>query len=140
MRCFWFLVFFTLLISCNDSNNKDAVLSENDTDAARNFIRAALDGRWDDAKKYMIPDSVNVQIIERASSRYQLQPKEERRSYRESTIRIFDSRQVNDSITIIHYSNTFKNARDSLKVVQQNGQWLIDLKYSLLPGNAYNNQ
>jgi hypothetical protein len=129
-----FLLVCTLaVVSCNNSGDQQNNTSENDADAARNFIRSALDGKWNDARKMMIQDSTNLQLIDRAESMYQMMEREEKRSYRESTIRIYESRQLSDSITIVHYSNTFKNQKDSLKVVRGKGQWLIDLKYSLLP-------
>jgi hypothetical protein len=123
-----------LLLSCNNTaEEKKVPASENDVDAARNFIRASLDGKWSEAKKFMVGDPVNVQLLETAESQYQTKGREEKRGYREASITLYDSRQVNDSTTIVKYANTFKNIKDSLKVVNTKGQWLIDLKYSLLP-------
>ena len=50
------LLLVCILSACSGREQKET--SENDLDAARNFIRSALDGRWDDARKYMIQDSV----------------------------------------------------------------------------------
>ena len=132
------LIFFVSLIvfSCSSTDDDPEISSENDADAARNFIRSALDGRWDDAKNFMLKDSINLQLLESTVERYHRQPKEEKRSYRESTIRFYNTREVSDSISIINYSNTYKNVRDSLKVIRTNGQWLIDLKYSLLASKS----
>jgi hypothetical protein len=46
-----------------------------------------------------------------------------------SSINMHQVSTVNDSVTIIIYSNSFKNDHDTLKVVKINGQWLVDLKY-----------
>jgi hypothetical protein len=127
------LVCTFFVLSCNNNGEQQVNTSENDADAARNFIRSALDGKWSDARKQMIQDSTNLQLLDRAESMYRMMEREEKRSYRESNIRIYEARQLSDSITIVHYSNTYKNQKDSLKVVRGNGQWLIDLKYSLLP-------
>jgi hypothetical protein len=139
MKMLWSLLFCFLLISCDNEEDKKDTISENDTDAARNFIRAALDGKWDNARKFMIQDSTNLQLLDRAESMYQSKEREVKRSYRESNIRFYDTRQVNDSTTVINYSNTYKNEKDSLKVIRINGQWLIDLKYSLLPTDSVSN-
>ena len=133
------LLVILLLVSCNSEDGKKEITSENDTDAARNFIRAALDGKWDDARRFMVQDSTNLELIDRAESMYQVSEREVKRSYRESSIRFYETRQVSDSITVINYSNTYKNEKDSLKVVKKNGQWLIDLKYSLLPIDSVSN-
>ncbi len=139
MKSSLFLFIALLFFSCNSNDENSELISENDADAARNFIRSALDGRWDDARKFMLQDSINLQLLERTVDMYHMQPKEEKRSYRESTIRFYNTREVSDSISIINYSNTYKNVRDSLKVVRTNGKWLIDLKYSLLASNAGEN-
>jgi len=34
---------------------------------------------------------------------------------------------------VVSYSNSFKKIVDSLKVMRENGDWKIDLKYSLTP-------
>ena len=118
--------------ACNNSETKETPASENDLDAARNFIRAALDGKWDEARNYLLQDSVNVQLLETTEGSYRTKTGEDKRAYREASINLFGSRKIGDSITIVNYSNSYKDKKDSLKVVRSNGQWLIDLKYSLL--------
>ena len=127
-----------LLCACNSSDEvkKTVPASENDMDAARNFIRAALDGKWSEARKFMVQDSVNVQLLDMTEHRYERTDRENKRSYRESSIKLYDSRQVGDSVTIINYANSFMNKKDSLKVMHLKGQWLVDLKYSLLPNDT----
>jgi hypothetical protein len=121
---------FTILIFLFSCKNQPAT-SENDVDAARNFIHSVLNSDFKQAEKYILYDSANreyLNITER-SFRQRLSA-EERRLYRESSINIHDIRQVNDSTTIVQYSNSYKKLKDSLKVIQHNGQWLVDLKYS----------
>ena len=125
------LVLFTF--ACNEEEKKEAPVSENYVDAARNFIRASLDRKWDEARKFMLLDSANVERMDIIEDSYRDENREGRRGYREASITTYDSRIVNDSTSIVHYSNSYKNKRDSLKVVRVNGQWLVDLKYSILP-------
>jgi hypothetical protein len=119
--------FLFLLYSCsNDVSNA----SESEIDAARNFIRASLDNDFDKARSYMIQDSANNEYLDAAMRHRASRPREENRLYKEASIRIFDTRKVNDSVSIISYSNSYKNAKDSLKVIRDNNEWLVDLKYS----------
>jgi PBP1b-binding outer membrane lipoprotein LpoB len=121
------LIIILLLAACKDQ----PATSENDVDAARNFIHSVLNSNFSQAEKFILYDSANreyLNITER-SFRQRLSS-EERRLYRESSINIHDIRQVNDTITIVHYSNSYKKIKDSLKVIMHNGQWLVDLKYS----------
>lgn len=122
--------------ACNNSNNETANKPENDLDAARMFIRDALDGKWDDAKQFLLQDSTNIQLLETAESKYQNLSKAEQQNYKDAEPRFYDTRKLNDSVTIVNYSNSYMNKKDSLKVVRTNGQWLIDLKYSLLPNRS----
>lgn len=126
------LLLVCILSACSGGEQKET--SENDLDAARNFIRSALDGRWDDARKYMIPDSVNTQILDRYEDRYQhIMNKEDKRGYREASIINYDPRKVNDSVIIFNYANSYMKKKDSLKVVRMHNEWLVDLKYSWFP-------
>ncbi len=108
--------------------------SENAIDAARNFIQSALNGDFEKAATFMVDDSLNRQdlhLMERMSRNL---TKEERDKYREASIRIHETRQLNDSASVIYYSNSFRNKKDSLKVISQDGQWLVDFKYIFKQG------
>src|SRR4051812_45801693 len=99
------LVFLGILIiqvfACNNnSDSNQTPSSENDVDAARNFIRAALDGKWSDARKYMIQDSLNIQLLETVEGKYQTMDREEKRGYREASITLFDTKKLSDSLSI----------------------------------------
>ena len=123
-----FLVFG--LLSCNSNDRGTASgTSDSDIDAARNFIQAALVGDFQRAKTFMINDSLNhedLNAIQRLNERL---TKEEKEKYQEASIRIHQNRKINDSTSVIYYSNSYRNKTDSLKVIKANGQWLVDFKY-----------
>ena len=37
---------------------------------------------------------------------------------------------ISDSVTIINYSNTFKNMPSKIRVIKKQGDWLVDFKYT----------
>ncbi|MEJ0102271.1 MAG: hypothetical protein WDO19_06850 [Bacteroidota bacterium] len=121
---------FLLLFSfaCN-SGDKESPKSENDIDAARNFIRSALDGKFNEAKTFLFSDSSNIEYFDANQRNYQRINPDEKRSLREASINIHKVNPVNDSTTIVIYSNSYKNNIDTLKVLKKNSQWLVDLKY-----------
>ena len=49
--------------------------------------------------------------------------------YRSASINIHKVNKLNDSTTVIIYSNSYKNDHDTLKVLKVSNQWLVDLKY-----------
>lgn len=124
------LLLLTIVISCNDSDRKVSSEPENEMDAARNFIRAALDGDYKKAKTLLVNDSLNLQDIEASERLYtERMSKEDKEKYRGASIHIHESRKVDDSTNIVYYSNTYRNQKDSLKIIKMNGKWLVDFKY-----------
>jgi type IV secretory pathway component VirB8 len=56
--------------------------------------------------------------------------REDKKGYKEASINIHNVNTLNDSVTVVQYSNSFKKQNDSLKVMRNNNTWLVDLKYS----------
>lgn len=123
------LLLLIVFSACNSEDRK-APISENDVDAARNFIRAALDGRFDLVKTYMLQDSTNLQYIENvAQPMYERAADSVTRSYKAASINVHNVSKPNDSTTIVIFSNSYKRNEDTLKVVRIADKWLVDLKY-----------
>jgi type IV secretory pathway component VirB8 len=130
MRSILLTGFLSLHFFCA-CNNDEKVTSENDVDAARNFIQSALEGDYNKAQTYIIADTTNIQYLDAFERNFKnrMSPGD-KRGYRNASINIHNVRAVNDSTTVVNYSNSYMKKNDSLKVTKQNGQWLIDLKYS----------
>jgi hypothetical protein len=123
---FLFLHFF---YACGTNENDNS--TESDVDAARSFIQSALHGDYKKAKSLVVQDSTNLQYIEAFSNNYENRMSlDDKKGYKTASINIHGIRQINDSTTIVSYSNSYKKASDSLKVVRQQDNWLVDLKYS----------
>jgi len=125
---FSFLFLLSFLGACTN-NDQPASKAENDIDAAREFIRAALDGKFDQARTYLLSDSSNIHYIDVAERNFEKADSATKEGYRGSSINIRNVNPVNDSTTIIIYSNSFMNNDDTLRILKISGQWLVDLKY-----------
>lgn len=121
--------------ACNNSDKASSGKPENDLDAARIFIRDALDGKFEKARQLMLRDSTNDQTMDVTERNYEKMSHQDRVGYRNASIQIHHTREVNDSTRIITYSNSFKNQKDSLKLVRLNSQWLVDLKFTFQQPN-----
>lgn len=123
------LCLLLFLIACTN-NDQRASGRETDVETARNFIRASLDNDFDAARSFLLDDSSNREYLDIAARNRGGLSREENRSYKEASIRIHDTKPLNDSTSIITYSNSYKNKKDALKVMRLNGEWRVDLKYS----------
>lgn len=132
LMLFLFLPFFW---SC-----KQKAPAENDLDAARNFLDAALAGKWNDVKVMVVPDSTNLELVDRSQRVYERMKNEEKIAFMQSHPYLHETRKINDSVTIVNYSNSHTNKHDSLRIVRIKNDWLIDLKYSVLAAHSNNHE
>lgn len=127
-RIIYFLSFLFFISACN-SNEKQNKKAEDDLDAARTFIEAALKGDFNKARDYVLKDSTNLQFLDAWERKYKNQSEKDKEGYYNATPRFFDVKKINDSATVVVYSNSYKNKKDTLKVLKENNQWLVDVKY-----------
>jgi len=134
MKSFLFsILLFCFVSSCsnnNESSKTEVPASENEDDAARNFIRSVLDQDFEKAKTMILPDSLNNQYLNLTERSFQKMKKQDKNNYKNANIQNYTTRQLNDSVTVAYYTNSFTNKPDSIKLVKKNGQWLVDLKYT----------
>jgi hypothetical protein len=132
-----FLQFFSACRNADDPNTASPVTdSENEDDAARNFIRSLLDQDFNKARTYIVNDTLNNQYLDVTQRSLSNLPQNDRLNYKQASIQIAEKRMLNDSTAVIYYSNSYKKRPDSLKAVRMDGRWLIDLKYSLGGSNT----
>src|SRR5690242_9129997 len=121
--------FLFLLMACTNNSDTEEKKSDNDMDAARNFLEAALKGDYKDASRYMLKDSANLEYLNVTERGYQRLSADEKSKLKGASLRFFDTQQVNDSTTITIFANSYKNDKDTLRILKTSGQWLVDLKY-----------
>ena len=98
-------------------------------DAGRAFIRASLDGNYKDAESLLLKDSQNVQMFSSYKTYYDRLPQEKKLHYKKASYTINNYQDVNDSTTIINYSNDYMKEPMEIKVVRDQNEWKVDFKY-----------
>ncbi|RYY88034.1 MAG: hypothetical protein EOO15_10190 [Chitinophagaceae bacterium] len=121
-----------LLVFASCSETTPPTSSDSDVDAARNFLRASLNNDFAKARDFMLTDSTNTQLLNLAADQRARLSRDENQHYEDATIRIYDTRKINDSNSVVIYDNSYKRSRDSLLIFRSAGKWLVDLKYSYL--------
>jgi hypothetical protein len=120
----------TIFTNCNNSDKEaKESKSESDVDAARNFLDAALKGDFKLASAYMVQDSTNIGYLAVTERKYNQMDADQKRNLRNASLRFYNPLLQNDSTTITVFSNSYKNDKDTLRIIKENGQWLVDLKY-----------
>jgi hypothetical protein len=120
-----------MFTACNNDDRNLSAEPQNEMDAVRNFIRAALDGDYKKAKTMVFQDSINLQVFEGYQRSYEERmSKEEKNNYRAASIRIHHSSKINDSTSLVVYSNSYRNQKDTLKLIKIGGKWLVDFAHN----------
>ena len=141
MKNFLPLTALLFLFACNDPAKQEPEITpkpENGMEAASQFIRSALDGDYTKARTFLISDSTNKQTMDTYENYYNNnRTPDQKKAFKTASIRFLkETHQVNDSVTIVHYSNSYSNTPDSLKVIRINGQWFIDLSFRFQPKDS----
>jgi hypothetical protein len=123
----YILIFTVFVNSCKEEQSRpDDALG-----TARAFIRASLDGEYEQAKQLMLQDSINLFELTQLSERFNSQlSKAEKDGYKKASIIIHSFDQVSDSVVVINYSNSYKHKKMPVKVILKDGIWQVDLNYT----------
>lgn len=130
MRSIFIILFTCCIISSGCTGNEDYQKPDDPLEAGREFIRFALDGDMRKAKVFILPDGANERLFENIEKKYAAESQQEKDNYKDASIIINKSQSLNDSTTIINYSNSFKRENSEIKLVKINGEWWVDFKYT----------
>lgn len=123
------ILFLTAMIvsSCWEKTVKNP---ETALDTGREFIRASLNGNFERASYLMLQDTQNVQLFSSYKRLYNKLPEDTKRGYRDASYEINKYQDVDDSTTLINYSNSYMNEPMDIKLVRSNKRWAVDFKYT----------
>ena len=99
-------------------------------EGGREFIDGCLKGDFKKADAYMIDDAENQKDLLKIKRDYDLKKADDKHAYATSSIIINEDAAVDDTTHIINYKNSYDQFARKVKVVQRNGKWLVDFKYT----------
>jgi len=134
MKRLMLLLFFAVLFSCKEET-KIYPKIDNPVEAGREFIDAFLKGDSDKAAAYMIDDAENQSLLKKLHRQLKNRSEEDKQGYKESSILIEQGgiEYVTENEVIIQYKATYDRIPRKIKVINKNGTWLVDLKYTVNP-------
>ena len=127
MKALFISLSIFVLIACGCNNYPAATTA---LEGGREFIDACLKGDFKKASFYMIDDNTNNSEFLKLKRDYNTKGQEEKHAYSIASINIMEDAAVNDSTHIINYKNSYDNIGRKVKVINRNGKWLVDLKYT----------
>ena len=116
------LIFCLAISSCNNEKKS----TNTDIEVARVFIKDILESNFKDAETFVLKEETNQQFFELFKKEFESKSKSELESFKNADIIINEISPINDSVSIINYSNSFKKDKSNkLKMVRINGQWMV---------------
>lgn len=113
-------------MACN-GKQEDYRKAEDALDAGREFINSRLQGDFMKAAFYMLPDEKNKALLSEMERSYREKDKEGRQQWRTASINIREVKEQSDTVTLIYFQNSFDKRADTIRVIKQNDNWLVDL-------------
>lgn len=117
-----------LLAAC--SNKKE--IPNTDIEVARSFVKYLLEDNFKEAAELIYTDDANAAFLKQLQKK-QIETRltKDLDNYKNADVIIYECNNVNDSVSIVNYSNTYKPTEiNKVKVIRLNDRWLIDLKYT----------
>ncbi len=137
-RFYRILSLFAVLLFASCQEPEGFTDPEDPLDAGREFVRAVLDGDFEKASIYVSDNEEDKEIFERYENYMKKQPRSERLNLKSASIIVNKVEKLNDSVTIINFSNSHTMKPTDLKVVKQDNSWKVDFSYTFsgnLPAN-----
>jgi hypothetical protein len=120
------LILFSIC-GCTNSQYRPASTA---LEGGREFIDGCLKGDFRKASFYMIDDTINQAELLKIQRDYNSKSDEQKHAFATASIIINEDAALNDTIHIINYKNSYDQFARKVKVVQRNGKWLVDFKYT----------
>ena len=121
----FFFIFLFLIDACTQYPVATTPL-----EGAREFIDGCLKGDFNRAAAYMIDDGENQKDLLKIKRDYDGKSEDQKHAYALASIIINEDAALNDTIHIVNYKNSYDQFTRKVKVVQRNGKWLVDFKYT----------
>ena len=127
MKILFYLMIVFSIFSCT-SDKKERPSTALDT--GRMFINDCMNGDFESAEPLLLQDSTNNQLFTAFKEYYNKMPAEKKQHYKTDSYQINKYSDLNDTTTIINYSNDYMNKPMEIKIVRQHEIWCVDFKYT----------
>ncbi len=121
--------FLMMVINSCSSNSPNPTLDD-PMSSGREFIESSLKGDYVNARKHVLADSLNLEYFSGLQNFNEKMSSQDKEDYKSANIIIDSIKQLSDTVSVIHYSNTFKKQPAKIKMLKVGNDWLVDFKYT----------
>ena len=125
-----FLLLALLQISCFNKQKEDSKRPDTALETGTLFIQNSLQGNFNQCAPLILKENDNLHLFGEFKNYYNKKPENWKKEIRSSGYIINKYLDLNDSTTIINYSNPKLSRPMEIKVVLKDHQWWIDYKYT----------
>ncbi|MEO7444244.1 MAG: hypothetical protein ABIT96_02220 [Ferruginibacter sp.] len=130
MKSLKIIVVFIIAVAVFTCCNTTPTRPDNAMDTGRMFIRASLDGDFKTAEMLLLKDTLNMQYFQSYKQFYNKLAADKKENYKNASYEINSYKDINDSSSLINYSNSYMNKPLDIRVQKINNTWLVDFKYT----------
>jgi hypothetical protein len=121
------IVVSVLYISCG---NVDESRPTSAQETGQQFIASSLKGDFKKAESLLLNEPENKTLFQTYRRFYDRMSEQQRKGYQTASFEIESWQDLNDSTSIIRYTNDFMHQPTELRLVRKNDQWWIDFRFT----------
>jgi len=123
----YFIAVLIMLAACSNKKDTRPVTA---MDTGRDFIRATLDGDFKTAESLLLNEPENNQLFDSYKELYSRLRPDQKDAYHKASYNINTFKDLNDSVSVINYSNSYMQKPMNIKLVRKDNLWRVDFKYT----------
>lgn len=115
------------LFSCGGTEN---VRPSSAQETGQKFISSSLKGDFKKAEELLLNNSENKTLFQTYRRFYDRMSEQQRKGYQTASFEIESWQDLNDSTSIIRYTNDFMHQPTELRLVRKDGEWWVDFRFT----------
>lgn len=125
----WIIIFASCcLFSCAAKQEKPN--PQDDIETAQVFLQAFNTGNYEWCKDFMVQNAGNDSLLKSQLLIFENKTSTQKKEISESSIVIHNREEVTQTETIITYNTSINKTIHKLKLMNNNGKWLVDFSYT----------
>jgi hypothetical protein len=124
------ILFFIAWMIFSACNSKTEKRPDTAMDTGRAFIKSSMIGDFKMAETLVYQDAENLSLFNAFKTFYNRMPDDKKQHYQKASYEINEFKELNDSTTLINYSNDYMKKPMEIKLIKVKQVWYVDFKHN----------